>query len=314
MGLGRLLEQVPGMRSERSEQQFAKYQFWREHADEVDVVFVGSSRFYRGIDPAAFDRSLAERGRPVRSFNFGLPGMWFHELAYTVDWILDREPERLRWVFIELQEIDPEFQSNRLTHRTVNYHDPAVTWLACRTTLAADRPLLGRLDEVRAHLLHLGYKLGNVGQGLSALEALLGRAPEPAPRDFDGFVSLDEEERDQARREEEGENPRPRERVEGPPDELFLTVVRDLVARVRAAGAEPILVVGPLAGRWPALEHAQRDGSLPNVLAYNDPRRLPQLYQRRYLHDRGHLNAAGASVFAGLLADDLDRLLRERGE
>ena len=57
---------------------------------QVDVLFVGSSRFQQGIVPAVFDAAMGERGHAVRSYNFAVSGQRAHDTAETVEWVLDQ--------------------------------------------------------------------------------------------------------------------------------------------------------------------------------------------------------------------------------
>jgi hypothetical protein len=45
----------------------AKFEYFAEHKDEFDAVFVGSSVTAYGVIPGTFDAVMRERGRPMRS-------------------------------------------------------------------------------------------------------------------------------------------------------------------------------------------------------------------------------------------------------
>ena len=46
-----------------------------EKKDDVDIIFVGSSRIYHGIEPKVFDQTLDASGHQWRSFNAAMDGM-----------------------------------------------------------------------------------------------------------------------------------------------------------------------------------------------------------------------------------------------
>src|SRR5262245_19965519 len=60
----------------------AKYDWYRDHKDEFDGVFIGSSRVFRGFDPLVVDGELATRGVPARTFNLGVGGMVTFEMDF----------------------------------------------------------------------------------------------------------------------------------------------------------------------------------------------------------------------------------------
>jgi hypothetical protein len=62
-----------------------KWQEFECRADDCDVLFVGTSRVERNLDPAAFDEALREQGIAARSFNFGLPRMSILEAEAVLD-------------------------------------------------------------------------------------------------------------------------------------------------------------------------------------------------------------------------------------
>lgn len=65
---------------------------FRKAADSYDVLFFGSSRVFRGIDPKVFDAEMAERGHPLRSYNLGFPAMRPHELNALLRRVLQERP------------------------------------------------------------------------------------------------------------------------------------------------------------------------------------------------------------------------------
>src|SRR4051812_12025023 len=96
----------------------AKLRYFRTHKDEFDTIFIGSSHVYRGIVPKTFDRVTEEAAVPTHSFNFGLDGMQPPESLYFLDQVLLTKPARLKWVFVELEEVQGEWPEQRWqTHR-----------------------------------------------------------------------------------------------------------------------------------------------------------------------------------------------------
>ena len=98
--------------------------FFQQHRDDFDTVFIGSSRFRHQISPAIFDRTMREAGLPTRTFNFGINGMVPPEDGYVLERLLGARPRHLKWVFIELEELQtkrvPEAEGTR---RSLYWHD-----------------------------------------------------------------------------------------------------------------------------------------------------------------------------------------------
>jgi len=155
-----------------------KLEHFAEHADEYDVVFLGSSKVYRHVDPALFDELTPERGPERRSFNMGVSGMAAIEIHFTVRELLARRPARLRWVLVDPHTLGLDLlDQNMLTGRVTNWHDLESTWMASRFIVGTPRPWLGetgRLELLGEHWLCFAYHVGNVGR------ARLGSARLPA--------------------------------------------------------------------------------------------------------------------------------------
>jgi hypothetical protein len=62
--------------------------------DGLDGVFLGNSLAMMGVDPAAFDARMRERGRPFRSYNLAVPGVGVQFWPRFVrEYLEDEQPE-----------------------------------------------------------------------------------------------------------------------------------------------------------------------------------------------------------------------------
>src|SRR5437899_5888965 len=77
-----------------------KLRFFRQHRDDFDTVFIGSSRIRHQISPAIFDRTMRQAGLPTRTFNFGINAMRPPEDGYLLEHLLVPKHSTLRCVFI----------------------------------------------------------------------------------------------------------------------------------------------------------------------------------------------------------------------
>jgi hypothetical protein len=133
--------------------------------DEIDVLFVGSSKVFRHVDPALFDELMAKSGRRTRSFNLGVPAMGGVETLFALREALAMEPGRLRWVLLDLRDPGHVLSGdNHLTERVAAWHDGPGACLAARMALESEEPWAWRLDQFRRHVVAFCYRLGNVGR------------------------------------------------------------------------------------------------------------------------------------------------------
>ena len=142
-----------------------KIQFIQQHGDEIDTLFIGSSRVYHGVNPGVFDALTAAAGVPTHSYNFGVDAMLPPETFYLADQILATKPQKLRWVFIELEDIQVTITPEHVrTQRALSWHDWKRTWLVARKLLELDvrekwkqkRNRLLRNREYREHSVRCG--------------------------------------------------------------------------------------------------------------------------------------------------------------
>lgn len=206
----------------------AKLRWWNEHADEHDVVFVGSSRVFRAFDPRVFEAELAEHGTTLRAFNFGVGGVRPFEMDLILRAVLERRPKALRWVLYEGGPMDPRFEATDdvESSRSVFWHTQECTWDVLRSIsvwpiaesdarqwheenprIAPSLEAVGaleaawRADLARRHVQVLAWNVTNYGQGRAILGEVLGeeltanRRRMLSPEELDaarGFVAFED--------------------------------------------------------------------------------------------------------------------------
>jgi hypothetical protein len=279
-----------------------KYRHFREHRDEFDVLFLGSSRFYHQIIPAQFDAAVGH----VRSFNFGYDGMWPPESYYLLRRLLALRPARLKWVVIDLMDINTQLdERNNSTLRMAYWHDLRHTALAFRDILASRFHWYQKRDQLLAHgRLCVGQVL-NLGRGADLARQWLAPKP-PRKEPYAWEVNA-------------GFEPEPDRLLQGqalsdyqtavrmlakgiapaPVRPVFREALRELIADVRRAKAEPIFVIAPTINR------AENFTGIPDgaaVIPLNDPAEYPELFDEAKHYDAWHLNAEGAVDFTAILA------------
>jgi len=305
-----------------------KEQLFLAARDDVDVLFIGTSRVYRGIDASRFDATAAERGLDLRSLNAGVPRLEGFEVEQFLDRLLDTRPRRLDWVVIDPGLLATATRGdNHLTRRFASWHDLPTTWrVLCRIAADEDHSASKKVRYGRKHLTSAFLRYAWVG-GLSS--RWLAR-PGPPPRvGRAGFLSLEESARWSAACRERAEHfARTRARYARQIERLAesrrepLPPLTDaerrflagLVERIESAGARAIFLTSPRQDdRQAYLARAAAEGLLPVLLDYADPERYPSLYEPALRFDAGHLNAAGAARYTEILARDVLAVIRRVG-
>ncbi|HVX58944.1 MAG TPA: hypothetical protein VHC19_00025 [Pirellulales bacterium] len=313
-----------GVRNETLEQKWSQFE---RQADECDVLFLGTSRIYRHLDPAAFDAALYEQGIRVRSFNLGMPRMSILEAQELADRLVARRPQRLKLVVLEpmlfIFDLD-----NWSAEREMATHDLRGTHLAVSNTLGAERrhgtAWLDRLCYAMPHVLSFACREVNLGLADPLIFPPCPQRPGPPP-DIDALA---------------GYGPLPvRNDPNGPWRERFrrflalpqppdwngtslsaeeLAYFKHLVGRIRQTGAEVAFLLGPRVKRdshtVAVLEsHPEHFADVP-LLDYLRGHGPQTLYQLDYWYDFDHLNAVGARELSQRVARDVAPRLRRRIE
>jgi hypothetical protein len=303
----------------------ARWRHLRAHADEFDLVFVGSSNLARGIDPVAVDRELARLGHPIRSYNLGADNMQSTEVGYVLRQIVALRPSRLRFVVIELLEFAPRamVRRNPFSDRAVHWHDAPALVDALGRIAASGEPPLEKLRLAWLHLRHAAWRASSFGRAeraiglrsaeLDAFDAAVAAAggfealdarPDPATLQMrskflariPGYLaSLEDVDR--------------RNRVPALAPPGLAAAVRDQTAWLRAQGLEPIYLVPPLPWPAPELLAIAREPGAPAVVALNSPGRFPELFDPEHRWDPTHVNRAGAELLSIRLAAALAPLV-----
>ncbi len=143
-----------------------------------DTVFLGTSHFYRGVDPSVFDDAMAAAGEPTRSFNLSVPGLRATELKLQLERLLGTEGARsLRWIFLDVAPLGWEISPQNLTKdRVLDWHRPeAMAVLAPWHHLQnPERPIPEGVLALAPHLVPLFLNRLNWGQASLAFQQTLG--------------------------------------------------------------------------------------------------------------------------------------------
>ncbi len=301
-----------------------------EKKDDVDIVFIGSSRSYHGIAPKVFDQTLLASGHEWRSFNMAMDGMTTAESFAMVRRLLALHPRKLKFIFFETQSVitaGTPTGDQKVTERDVYWRD----WesllsgfrmfdmgLALPSGVVAGTPYSFRRWNDFGTLLfanvHLWIRnVTNVGIAMEILRGaidVLPPRPPPSrqesneaslPSNWDGYYAMSNPMSAATlttyRKAFASMQDRP---VRPRPSPMMRSELERFVQEMTAKNIEVVFVVPPSAkgGRGAGINVPS--GS--RLLAYDDFTRYPQFYEEENRLDTEHLNARGAEIFTRVLA------------
>ena len=301
----------------------AKLEFFAQHKDEFDTLIVGTSRLYYSVSPGLFDQTTRENGLSTRTFNFGIDGMHPPENFYVLEQILKTKPRNLKWVVLEMADIQTKGDNILGTQRLVYWHDWPRTALTLKKALnprgdadwliKTSRLWLARRD-LFSNLVLFGRQFSNVGRAADFFpsekrERLRDAVVELGPY-RDGYrhpgdaMSPERAALFHARLAQESSAAR--QRFLDPATEQGY---RNAGSQIREAGAAPFFVVAPI-----LLQSAARFRNSPPpgpLIYFNDSKKYPALYDTRVRIDDAHLTYEGAREFTRLLAQEFVRHMRQ---
>jgi len=303
----------------------AKLRYFTEHKDEFDTVIVGTSRLYYSASPEIFDATTRENGLTTHTFNFGIDGMHPPENFYVLEQILKTKPRNLKWVLLEVGDIQTKWDNILGTRRGVYWHD----WPRTRLTLKKAINPRGNASWLRqctqrlwvakrglaSNLALFAQQFANVGRVADLLpaaeqERFADAALELGPKQ-DGYrlaagaMSAERAVSYQKLLAQEIADARPT-----PLDPATDQGYREAATRIRAAGAEPIFVVTPVIFQTPV--QFRRSPPPAPIIAFNDARKFPEYYDPKARIDESHLTREAAEKFTVVLAREFVRQAAQR--
>ena len=315
--------------------EMGKYAWFLEQGQNAEVVFVGSSRVYRQLDPKHFERTTAQGGEPLRAFNLGQPGSQLSESTYLAERVLKQSEGTVRWVVVEAFEMHGAIdRDNAASYRQVEWHDMERT-LGCVYALwcsSMRQPSLShisrRLIETLGHLRLWGQRFSNMGLAGDVFASIGAKDNLATPEhleqvgyDLHGFTPLQGNNLTLHDRGNFASHQKKRKRIElqaralpatlkkaSAPEELKRVVER-LEAVADESGAEILWFIHPGAGEqdW---HYLQDSGILNHLIDFSDPTLSSAWYGDELRYDYGHLNWRGAKKMTSLVAQEILRIQR----
>ena len=310
-----------------------KYEVFRAERDDFDAVYLGTSRTHRAFRPEVIDARLSENGRTFRSYNLGVAGMRDFEIDAMLQRVLAMDPERLRWILIELPrwERPALTRRNRKTERTLSWHTPRQTALALESVrLAEHLSSAERRRETRVHLELAARRFTSFGRGPLLFEGLAtSRSTETrearaslrsslgyAPVEADGGRNVEErrerflENLEQYRATVASAARRRAEDASPLPQGYNLRALESQIRSVVGSGRKIVYVTVPRPWRDDVAAQLVASGLVPDLIDLDRPDLHPELFDPAHRFDDDHLNEEGARIFSERVAEELAERLR----
>lgn len=307
-----------------------KIDWYRRHRDEIDTVFLGTSRVMRSIDPRIIDTGTAACGRPTHSFNFGVVGQTYLQVLAILEEIKNNPPKKLQYFIFEPRNnalIDKSLKSIYLQHfMTWKNFIPALHEALANPNNARERwPHFFLLIE-----MYLYHKLGIGISDEIDQEFILDRSTVKIDDNFRGFVPFDEITEAYEKFPPEYFDHFSEHMVGFPDNEngdafkrRYATWIDD-VQHKRADGeawapvfteeftyidrikAQKFALMPPsVYPNEPAIRQFFREKYPQVPVLFPDLLTFPALYNLDYWYDDGHLNHIGAKLYSQWVAEQL---------
>jgi hypothetical protein len=284
-----------------------------------DTLFIGSSRFFHGVDPAVFDAETARGGLPTHSYDLGYDALSFYELRFVTLQVLADPRFHLKYLFIEPSlriRLAPGLEQSQ---RAIVLHDingsKEIFDLILRGNHDWKRKLFWTYEQAKVSAV----RLTNVG----ALTNRFIRAQEPPPETSylqgpaqNGYTPLDPngprgEQTTAADLARMISDQKTAEQT-GTARELNafeIGELTDLQTRAAARGVQLILLSPPTAtpemfSEFGAIARAHQTGQLDvPTLSFDDPAAYPDLYQPDGFVDPDHIGQPVSAKWSKHAAD-----------
>lgn len=286
-----------------------------------EVVFIGSSRVYRQIDPALFDNLYFSQDSTGFSYNLGAPATFCPQTYYLYENFLESEVSKnCKVVFFELLPVtgieEKLLHQERSTYwlnaseyffliKSISgnplktFSDKFYEWQTYTSSYIESILGLGHFrDEVLDWNYYSSELCGPELNGFYALDDELNRNKSDALKKRKKELNMDNLARlkNQAVRIHKSKDLLTPHQV----DHTNIDRVNQLIALSANKGISIVFFISPRMVSQELLALAQQVKGAP-VIDLSNPTEFPEFYEYRYLFDNGHLNKAGAIIYTEAL-------------
>jgi hypothetical protein len=307
---------------------------------DTNLIFIGPSYVYEGMNPEIFDQEMSVKGVETHSFNLGLDGLSVVEMRSVLEHLLDKKPCCIKYVIMSPCYECLNVALNLDSARSIEFFDwrhslDFVKYVFDYDVLPVDK--LTKLELVGNVASSFFRHYTNVGLIWNALN-LADPAPnflsfafweKRAPRGYHvGFTHIMDWKQTHEYEDKVGNYPQLRTefirdlernpRAAGMPDFVSEAMFEVLVEQVRFLsdkGIAVMVVIPPNLWMW--TYHAAfltrlraQCGDDIAFVDFGDAEKWPELFLPADIRsDSAHMNAKGAAVWSKLLADQFAKAI-----
>lgn len=292
-----------------------------------NTLHIGSSCIFKNLNQVAFD-SMMPREWKISSYNLGSGGAQPPETYWYVDQLLDRYPEGISNIIIELRDISlfPSWHRNTLRKRY--WLTPGNFTFLCATQWYSNLPVKYRWETVLSNSESLTEKMMNIGY----FNELFGKSLEVRNRyhlrmkdlqiqGVNGFLPINPQ-RERARKAiflkdttRLTDMAMAYHRLTAIPDSMeanpaHLRYILKLISRCESRGIHCVFVLHPKQDRiqWAETLALARHIPSSNLIDLSNPTTYPELYQVAWSMNYNHFNFRGTELFTRLCAEKFRNL------
>ena len=280
----------------------------------INTFFLGSSHFYRHIDPILFDSLSAN----TQSYNLSVQGLATPENYYLFEKLLEDEDFRPQNVFLTLSSLQATAPENFYTDRSVYFLDRSQVFNAINIIIGENHTLVTKAFRISSVVSNFVYRT----LGLPALRNSLKGTVQPKNTQFSerkGFLSLDDEiseenknrrihfEKNYQKLDQRRKNALAQfsaEHKKTPINQAHLIKAQQLLKVADKKGIQLFYIITPrrktYQGVIPLLSKLPKN----RIINLANPEFHPEFYEVDNSFDIGHLNKKGAKIFTERLVEE----------
>ncbi|UKO95759.1 hypothetical protein [Nostoc sp. UHCC 0870] len=324
-----------------------KLQYFTEHKDDYDAIFLGASTTYQEVIPKVFDESISANGKNIKSFNFGIMAANVAELDFYLQKILALNPAKLKWIFLdclvnEFHEIAPT------SARNVYWHTLPQTIDNFQLIANSNYSLKEKIGGFYANSISFIYRSLGIGyfsnfwqqidekqlpdgiQKIASTDKMLEESgyyamdwmqnSEAWKKTFQTKYLQNYQKRlEQAKLGDSEQN----NTSTLPLNDYGIKIIQQIISRIEDFGktsknkVDAIFFIPPILEAdvdHSAIMKAYELGYIPTLFAFNNPNTFANFYELDYRSDGRHLNHKGAKEFTLALAEKFSQHLHKSQE
>lgn len=305
-----------------------KYHCLLNQADEINILFLGTSSTFLTFDPTQIDSIMDSRGFATRTFNFGLHAMPVVAQQYHLEKLLTYDFPKLKYVIFELSYPGLSLNAKELfPWRKIEIHDSKR--LRTYVNVFWQQPswrifILATLKRVNYFLRNLSLS----GRGERLYESITGVQNSPIDTThsfrkgrYNGFKPAGVGDNVRTNIKPLAEDSLARKRFHSlinklrdnspvtkfrAEDKAVLAIYKDIIEVCKKKNIQPIILLPPKTQSYRSLLHNYQASNLnAPLINLSSPERFPKIYDIKQWYDINHLLWSGAKMATQSLVEHL---------